>query len=239
MLDSEGLITKIKQLMFLILIATAGNVGSIFAHVGLISGWFEVGRRQVSNFGINEADHSGIWTAPDPSSISSGTEGELIAYGKELIAHTAVYLGPKGSVTPISNGMNCQNCHLEAGTKIFGNSYGAVAARYPRYRARSGEVEDFEKRVNDCIERSLNGTPLPADSREMRAIVAYMKWVGKDVSKENLPEGIGLIDLSLLDRAADPVKGKEAYRSFCVSCHGANGEGVMAESGREWKYLVG
>ena len=42
-------------------------------------------------------------------------EQEKVKYGRELIAHTADFLGPNGSVKHISNGMNGQNCHLKAG----------------------------------------------------------------------------------------------------------------------------
>ncbi len=37
-------------------------------------------------------------------------DGDLIRYGRDLIAHTAVYLGSKATVKQITNGMNCQNC---------------------------------------------------------------------------------------------------------------------------------
>ncbi|ALW84965.1 hypothetical protein AUC43_07590 [Hymenobacter sedentarius] len=39
-----------------------------------------------------------------------------------------------------------------------------MAATYPKLRARSGSVEGIEKRVVDCMERSLNGRAVP-DSR--------------------------------------------------------------------------
>ncbi|KXK29115.1 MAG: cytochrome c class I, partial [Bacteroidetes bacterium OLB12] len=117
--------------------------------------------------------------------------------------HTAAYLGPKGSVKAISNGLNCQNCHLDAGTKVFGNNYGSVAATYPKFRARSGQEEDIYKRVNDCFERSLNGKPLAVDSKEMQAIKAYIEFLGKDVPKGEKAKGSGFKDLAYLDRAAD------------------------------------
>jgi thiosulfate dehydrogenase len=177
-----------------------------------------------------------IWQAPDTSAIPKTAEGDLIRYGRELIAHTAVYLGPKGKVKAISNGMNCQNCHLEAGTVPYGNNYGAVASKYPTLRNRSGIVEGFEKRVNDCIERSLNGEKLDEDSKEMKAMIAYLKWVGKNVAKGESPPGFGLIALKPLDRPADPVKGRIVYKHHCVVCHQNNGEGEMAENGMEWKY---
>ncbi|MDP4728990.1 MAG: hypothetical protein NWR86_07600, partial [Schleiferiaceae bacterium] len=67
-----------------------------------------------------------LWTAPDPEGLPNGPEKGSIVYGRDLIAHTARYFGPKGSVKAgATNGMNCQNCHLKAGTQPFGNNYGA------------------------------------------------------------------------------------------------------------------
>ena len=183
--------------------------------------------------GANAED---IWVAPDTSLIPAGPEGDLIRYGRELVTHTAVYLGPKSNVKPISNGMNCQNCHLEAGTKPFGNNYSAVAATYPKYRDRSGTIEPLEKRVNDCIERSLNGQRLEEASREMRAFIAYIFWVGKDVTKGVSPEGSGLVAVPFLSRPADPEKGRKVYKTHCQVCHGINGGGALTENGTEWLY---
>ena len=171
---------------------------------------------------------------PDSTAIEQTPDGDLIRYGQELVAHTGNYLGPRGIVAPISNGMNCQNCHLRAGKKIFGNNFSAVASTYPKFRARSGSIEPIEKRVNDCIERSLNGSPLKQESKEMLAFVAYIKWVGKDVPQGITPDGAGLVDLPLLDRAADPEKGKIVYESTCSRCHGT--DGVMHPNGAEWLY---
>ncbi|WP_411275524.1 c-type cytochrome [Daejeonella sp.] len=165
------------------------------------------------------------WTAPDESTLPSGKEGEIILYGKDLIAQTSTYLGPKGKVANISNGMNCQNCHLEAGTKAWGNNYSAVYSTYPKYRARSGTKETMVKRINDCFQRSLNGKALDSTSREMQAMLAYMKWLGSGVEKGKTPEGAGLQKLDFLDRAADSKKGALVFTNKCQSCHGKTGEG--------------
>jgi thiosulfate dehydrogenase len=168
-----------------------------------------------------------MWVAPDTASLGNSDSEQVIKYGKKLIENTAFYLGPKGSVAHISNGMNCQNCHLSAGTKPFGNNYSAVAANYPKFRDRSGSVESVYKRVNDCIERSLNGYALDTTSKEMLAIKAYITWLGKDVPKGTKPEGSGLTELAYLDQAADPGKGKAVFAAKCVSCHGENGAGKL------------
>jgi len=177
------------------------------------------------------------WHPPDTSQISFTPEGNLIHYGRDLIANTALYLGPKGSVAAITNGMNCQNCHLDAGTKFLGNNYGAVFSTYPRFRERSGTIENIYKRVNDCIERSLNGSRgLDTMSREMQAIKAYITWLGQNVPKDVKPVGSGIADLPFPDRSSDPVKGERVYMQNCQRCHGTNGEGTLNGEGTAYIY---
>ena len=79
------------------------------------------------------------WSAPSIEAETDEALKEQLRYGKELVAYTARFFGPNGSVDANrTNGLNCQNCHLEAGTKVFGNNYSRVAATYPKVRARSG-----------------------------------------------------------------------------------------------------
>lgn len=181
-------------------------------------------------------DPSQMWKAPDWAKVEEEPNAVSIKYGRELIANTAEYLGPNGKVMKISNGMNCQNCHLQAGTVPLGNNYAAVASTYPKVRSRSGKQEDIQKRINDCFERSLNGTGLPVKSSEMEAMVAYMKWLGKDVPKGGNPIGTGIYEVPLLDRAADPIRGKNIYIGQCQSCHMENGQGVPKSDGSGYTY---
>ena len=167
------------------------------------------------------------WQAPDINSLPNDEEGKLIQYGRELIMNTSLYLGPKGRIAAITNGMNCQNCHIDAGTKSFAGCFSAVASTYPRYRERSGRVESIEFRINDCLLRSLNGQQIDSTGKEMRAMIAYLKWLGKDVPKNKKPKGAGLEELPFLERAADPEKGSMVFQSKCISCHGDNGQGIL------------
>ena len=182
------------------------------------------------------ADPASLWKAPELASMDQEPNAEELHYGRELVANTAEYLGPRGKVKTISNGMNCQNCHLQAGTAPLGNNYGAVASTYPKVRARSGQEEDIQKRINDCFERSLNGKPLERESKEMKAMVAYINWVGKDVPKGEVPVGSGIYEVPLLDRAADPTKGKIVYENQCSSCHQADGKGMAKPDGTGYLY---
>lgn len=185
-----------------------------------------------------DSNFTGLWIAPADWRMSqlSTEKQQLVKYGKELIAHTATYLGPKGSVRHVSNGMNCQNCHLNAGTQPWGNNYFAVESTYPKFRERSGGIENKIKRVNDCFERSLNGKGLDSTSREMQAIITYIEWLGTGVASKTSPKGSGIFKLKLLSRAADPDKGKIVYEQKCQSCHQAQGEGVLAADGKSYSF---
>ncbi len=185
---------------------------------------------------ITEKPKANVWVSPDTSNIKTEKNAAQIIYGRELIANTSLYLGPQGKIQHSSNGMNCQNCHLDAGTRPFGNNYSGVASTYPKFRERSGSMESIYKRVNDCFERSLNGKALDTLSNEMQAIVSYIKWLGKDVPKGEKPKGAGLTELTYLDRAADPEKGKTVYISKCKTCHLENGEGKLNEGGLTYQY---
>ncbi|RFS23249.1 cytochrome C [Chitinophaga silvatica] len=177
-----------------------------------------------------------LWKPPPATSIPGGEKGNSIVYGQSLIRETAHFLGPKGSVLQISNGMNCQNCHLQAGTKPFGNNYSLVATSYPKFRARSNGVETLYKRISDCFERSLNGKAPDSTSKEMVAIKDYIEWVGSQVPPKEKPLGSGITSLPFLTRAADPAKGSKVYKQQCKSCHGSNGEGVKDDDGIAFIY---
>ena len=169
------------------------------------------------------------WNPPDTLLIPDNENGGLIHYGRKLIVNTGYYFGPSGTINHFANGMNCQNCHLNAGTILYANSFSAVFSIYPKFRPRSGSVEHLEKRINDCFERSLNGTKLDSLSKEMRAMVAYINWVGKDVKKGESPKGASVADLPYLDRAADPQMGEKGFQKYCITCHGSNGFGKYNE----------
>lgn len=179
---------------------------------------------------------SAYWQPTDVFAIAEPKKSAEVLYGRDLIIHTAYYLGPRGRIAQQTNGLNCQNCHLNAGTKPFGNNYGSVASTYPKVRARSGKMESIEKRINDCFERSLNGKPLKENSKEMRAMVAYMKFLGENVAKGEKAAGSGLKELPLLNRAADPQKGKAVYELRCASCHQSNGLGIIDGIGQSYVY---
>jgi thiosulfate dehydrogenase len=90
--------------------------------------------------------------------------------------------------------------------------------------------------VADCMERSLNGRAVPDSSRELRAIVAYIQWLGKDIPKGQKVYGTGFMKLPYLDRAADPVIGRAVFAAKCQSCHGPAGQGQKLAGNTGYQY---
>jgi thiosulfate dehydrogenase len=160
----------------------------------------------------------------------------MIRYGADLIAHTANYFGPRGSIAQISNGMNCQNCHLQGGTRVFGNNYAGFIASYPKMSARAGKVEPASERIEECFERSLGGKVPDTSKKEVQAMLAYFKWIGHGVKKGQKLFGTSTEKLAFMDHPADPAKGKIVFMVKCRSCHGNNGEGVLAADKRSYTY---
>ena len=171
-----------------------------------------------------------LWRGKKESQIITSTDsGRLIKYGHELISNTSYYLGPRGKVARISNGMNCQNCHLFGGTSPYAGNFGKVYANFPQFRARNNGLQSIYDRINDCFERSMNGKAMDRSTKEMRALYAYFKWIGEEVPKGEKPAGTVTIKLKYMDVAADPVAGRKVYMANCQVCHGNQGQGMLKE----------
>lgn len=175
---------------------------------------------------LRDIQDSTAWQGCNPTQLPLvGKDAALIRYGYQLIVNTNYYLGPNGIVKHNNNAMTCQNCHMEAGTKPFGNNFGKVAAVYPLYRSRNNGIQTIYMRLNDCFQRSMNGLVLDSNSREIQALKAYILWLGEDCPKGKKKIGTSLPKLPFLNRAAEPATGEQLYIANCSSCHGKNGEG--------------
>lgn len=169
------------------------------------------------------------WPTPsDPATLPAGAWKETVLYGRSLIAETAHTLGPEVENPALrfaGNNLNCQNCHLAGGTQKFGLPLIGVYAAFPAYMARENEVRTLEDRINGCMERSMNGRALPVESREMKAMLAYIQYISTGVPVGKALEGRGSASLPFLKRAASPQRGATVYRKVCIACHQADGQG--------------
>src|SRR5258708_7485069 len=86
------------------------------------------------------------------------------------------------------------------------------------------------------LQRSLDGNPIDSLSKEMRALVAYIKWAGRNAGKNLSRDGIKGKDVAFLQIAADPEKGLIIYQAKCKLCHGDNGQGLMLKDSLRYLY---
>jgi thiosulfate dehydrogenase len=190
---------------------------------------------------------SGDWVVPDINKLPDDAWGKLVREGRDLTVATYARLGPEAA-NPVhgfsGNNMSCQNCHLEAGTKKFALPFVGVFADFPQYRPREGEVGTLEDRINGCLTRSMNGRALSVGSEEMKAFVAYIKFLSDGRPIGGKTAGRGTAKMAELTRPADPVAGAKVFAEACASCHGEAGLGkrvgaIGDRAGYEFPPLAG
>jgi thiosulfate dehydrogenase len=162
------------------------------------------------------------WRPPADSEIPNDSMGASIRRGLALITYT-----PDSLPAFAPGRISCTSCHLNAGRTTDAAPLMGSHARYPKYLERSGAVVVLADRVNYCFTRSLAGSRLPTDSREMQDILAYLSWLSRGVPvgegmKLAGSEGLRAMPVSL---TGDFGRGKQVYDGKCAVCHLPTGEG--------------
>lgn len=165
----------------------------------------------------------------DTSKMPGGEYGAFVKYGRELLLHTAYYIGPEGiNGRYTGNKMNCTNCHQDAGTKPYSFNLETSFRNYPQYRAREGKVLSLAERINNCIMHPHLGVkPLPLDSKEMISILSYLKWISDSSHVDDNTPGVKNESLPFPNEVASSKRGEELYAINCTRCHGPQGQGMM------------
>ena len=123
----------------------------------------------------------------------------------------------------VGNNMECSYCHGNAGLEKDSLSLVGVSAVYPKYNQTADKVVDLATMTNMCFQANLNGKPLPADSNDKTAILAYFQWISKDIPVYANVDWLGIEPLTSR-KAPNIQNGKKDY-SWCSDCHGENGQG--------------
>ena len=131
----------------------------------------------------------------------------------------------------------CANCHLNAGQRERALPVVGVAGMFPEYNNRAARLISLADRVVDCFMRSENATgrgeedlPSPT-SKEVLAVNAYLSWLARGYAVGTNPSWRGRNAIAA-DKLApvgsiDLRAGENLYAERCVSCHGADGQGVQ------------
>lgn len=179
--------------------------------------------------GDAQAQSGQIWSVPEVGALPRDAHGLLVRKGRDLITATYAHIGP--NVLDVSkryagNNLACTNCHLSAGVRKYALPLFGLYGEFPHYSARSGSEITIEDRVNSCMTRSMNGRLLPIASPEMKAIVAYIKFLSTGVPPGQQLPGLGAGRMEELTRAADPARGEPIFMRICAGCHNTDGSGI-------------
>ena len=184
------------------------------AGMGVITGYVLWGRSQ-------------DWYRPrDLTVLPQNSESELIRYGRDLLIDTARHIGRSAedaSKRYAGNDLACSNCHVNAGLQPFAAPLVSTFASYPLIS--NDQVITLAQRINGCMTRSMNGSPLPENGREMQALIAYMQFIGRDTPVGVRVPGMGLRPLRPPQDKPDAARGQRVYVQLCAACHGPEGQG--------------
>lgn len=159
------------------------------------------------------------WTPVDASRIPTGASGESILLGMHIFTET-----PKYASAYVGDQLSCSNCHLQGGTMSYAIALVGAPSWFPMFSERAKRNISLEDRVQECVTRSENGSPLPHDGPEMTALISYFEWLSQQGSSGPTIPARGLAALPALE--GDSVRGAAIYKEQCSTCHGADGAGV-------------
>ena len=163
-----------------------------------------------------------VFLPPSPDTIPGDQRGDAIRMGYLMVVDTQGY-----GKRYVGNALNCTNCHIDAGLNPNAASFVGISTLYPQHDPRTNRVMSLEDRINDCVERNMNGTPIPPESTRLSAVVAYIEWLSQNVPPGSAVPWRGISRITST-RPPDPVNGKTVFEKKCVVCHGTDGQGSMA-----------
>lgn len=156
----------------------------------------------------------------DITKVPPDVLGDSIMRGHAIATRTAEELPDH-----VGNSLHCSSCHLQGGTVANAGPWIGVPAAFPEFRARSGRVDTLSTRINDCFERSMNGTALDPNGPDMVALEAYMSFISRGVES-----GAPIVGRGFKRIASPPTPNKahgaQVYQRACITCHGPDGAGL-------------
>lgn len=175
----------------------------------------------------NLASAAADFTPPDIDDLPDGDFGEAVRLGRNIFNDTQTY-----ARAYVGNGLNCVNCHLDAGRKADSSPLWAAYGMFPAYREKNSLVNTYEDRLAGCFRFSMNGKEPPRGSKELVALMSYSYWMSRGAPIGVELKGRGYPRLAAPAQAADAARGKKVYEANCAICHGPDGQGTRLSNGR-------
>jgi len=187
---------------------------------------FMAGAAQAENHtpGTQQTSQISRFSPPLESEIPDDGFGKMVRKGRDIFINTQI-----NAKEYVGNGLNCVNCHLDAGRRADASPLWGAWGMYPAYRNKNKRVNDFAERLQGCFEFSMNGKVPPADSEVILALSTYAYWMAKGAPVGIRLPGTGYAKQGYVPpEPADYERGRKVYERSCALCHGGNGEGQKA-----------
>lgn len=172
------------------------------------------------------SDSTKTFMPPPASSIPDTPFGAMVRKGRAIFVDTQANAKPY-----VGNGLNCANCHLDAGRLANSAPLWGAWVRYPAYRSKNHKVNTFADRLQGCFRFSMNGKAPPTDSEIIVALEAYAYWLAKGAPTGVTLPGAGYPKLSAPAAAPSYARGKVVFDANCALCHASDGEGQKDAQG--------
>lgn len=160
------------------------------------------------------------FTPPGHDQIPEGPFGDVVRRGRDIFTDT-----PAQAPEFVGNRLSCSNCHLDAGRLADSAPLWGAYVRYPAYRAKTGQVNNYTERLQGCFMYSMDGKAPPAGSEVLVALEAYSFWMAQGAPVGAQLPGAGYPKQFKPPRPADYARGKQVFAESCALCHGADGQG--------------
>lgn len=147
-------------------------------------------------------------------------EREAVLLGEQIFEDT-----PKYAAKYVDNRLSCRNCHLEGGRSAVSAPMWAAVPRFPMYRGKNKLVNTLAMRIQGCFRYSENGTPPPAESPVMVAVLTYMHWMASGLPLGIKPKASGYPKLAAPQEPPNRARGEAVYAAHCAVCHAGDGQG--------------
>lgn len=135
----------------------------------------------------------------------------------------------------VGNGLNCRNCHLQAGAQADSAPLWGAFPNFPSYRGKNHLVNSFENRVQGCFLYSMNGEAPPASGMVLEAMSAYAAWLSQGLPLGVSPQGRGYPEVKDFSKP-DRERGARLYQAKCAICHGDHGQGTPVTDGPGYQF---
>ena len=181
-----------------------------------------------------QAQDTRVFQPPNEDTLPDDAFGNLVREGKALFVNTQTLRGRY-----VGNGLQCVNCHLDAGRRADSAPLWAAYAVYPAFRQKTGRVDTFDARVQGCFMYSMNGKAPAAGSRELTALTAYAYWLATKAPVGVSLPGRGYPELAPPAEPPSIRRGADVYARNCALCHGDDALGTQVEGAYVFPPLAG